>query len=253
MDINLKKAPQNVTIIEGFPGFGLVGTIATEYLLDHLDIEKIGSIWFEDMNPIVAVHDKKVVEPIGIFYHKKKNLVIVHALTNVAGVEWKLANIMNDLAKKLKAKEVISLECVGALGKGGNVSLDKKIDTKNVNGVGIKKSKAYYYSSRKNLAWEKTGIDPLNEGMVIGVTASLLLKLKSAPISCIFVETQSGLPDSRAAAEIIKVLDIYLGLKVDFKPLLKKAENFEGKIKGLMKNTQKVIKTKDNKELSYMG
>ncbi len=234
MDINLKKSPQGVTIIEGFPGFGLVGTIATEYLLDHLDVEKIGSIWFPDMNPVIAVHEKKVVEPIGIFYHKRKNLVIVHALTNVSGVEWKLANIMNDLAKKLKAKEVISLEGVGALGKGGA-------------------GKAYYYTSKKNLAWEKTGIEQLNEGMVIGVTASMLLKLKTAPISCIFVETQSGLPDSRAAAKVIEVLDSYLGLKIDSKPLIKKAEVFESKIKGVMKNTQKVIKTKDKKELSYMG
>jgi len=79
------------------------------------------------------------------------------------------------------------------------------------------------------------------------------LKLKSAPISCIFVETQSGLPDSRAAAEIIKVLDIYLGLKVDPKPLLKKAEAFEGKIKNLMQSSQKVVKSKDEKQLSYMG
>ena len=230
----MKKTPQNVTIIEGFPGFGLVGTISTEYLLDHLDVEKIGSIWFEDMNPIIAVHEKKVVEPIGIFYHRKKNLVIVHALTNVSGVEWKLARVVDQLAKKLKAKEVISLEGVGALGKGGA-------------------GKAYYYTSKKNVAWEKTGIEPLNEGMVIGVTASLLLKLKSAPISCIFVETQSGLPDSRAAAKVIEILDSYLGLKVDYKPLLRKAVGFETKIKGLMKNTQKVVKVKDKKELSYMG
>jgi len=80
-----------------------------------------------------------------------------------------------------------------------------------------------------------------------------LLKLKTAPISCIFVETQSGLPDSRAAAKVIEVLDSYLGLKIDSKPLIKKAEVFESKIKGVMKNTQKVIKTKDKKELSYMG
>jgi uncharacterized protein len=253
MEINLKKTPQNVTIIEGFPGFGLVGTISTEYLLDHLDAEKIGSIWFDGMNPIVAVHEKKVVEPIGIFYHKKKNLVIIHALTNVSGVEWKLAKIMDDLAKKLKAKEFISLEGVGALGKGGALNMNKKFSPKERGNLEAGGPKTYYYSSKKNLAWEKAGIPPLNEGMVIGVTASMLLKLKSSPISCIFVEAQSGLPDSRAAAEIIKVLDLYLGLKVDFKPLLKKAENFEGKIKGLMKNTQKVIKTKDNKELSYMG
>ena len=45
MKIELSKKPKNCTLIEGFPGFGLVGTIATEYLLEHLQTEKIGKIF----------------------------------------------------------------------------------------------------------------------------------------------------------------------------------------------------------------
>ena len=73
MKIELTKKPQGVTIIEGFPGFGLVGTISTEFLLDHLDTKKIGHIWFSEMNPMVAVHDKEIVDPLGIFYNKQYN------------------------------------------------------------------------------------------------------------------------------------------------------------------------------------
>ena len=193
MNIELTKKPQGVTIVEGFPGFGLVGTISTEFLLDHLDVEKIGHIWFSEMNPMIAVHDKKVIDPLGIFYNKKNNLIILHALTNVNGLEWKLAESINHIAKTLRAKEVISLEGVGALEKdstGKNNSL--------------KGGNTYFYSSKHKTQWEKTGISSLDEGIVMGVTASLLLKMKAAPISCVFVETSSGLPDSRAAAKIIE-------------------------------------------------
>ena len=65
MKIELYKKPKNVTIIEGFPGFGLVGTITTEFLIDHLKAEKIGRVFFQDLAPLIAVHEGKIVEPIG--------------------------------------------------------------------------------------------------------------------------------------------------------------------------------------------
>lgn len=235
MKIELSKKPQNVTILGGFPGFGLVGTITSEYLIDHLQAKKIGSVWFAEMNAMIAIHDSKVVEPFGIFYSKKYNLVIVHAITNVAGMEWKIAMAMQDLAKKLKAKEIVCIEGVG--GMPGKKSSGKH----------------FYYSNKNQKKWESIGVTNMSEGIVVGPTASMMLKLKSFPLSCIFAETASNLPDSRAAANTIKALDSYLGLKVDYKPLLKKAEIFEGKLKGILEGAKKVKIAKDKKDVSYMG
>jgi uncharacterized protein len=234
MKIDLKKKPQNVTIIGGFPGFGLVGTISSEYLIDHLDAEKIGSVWFSEMSPMIAIHESKIVEPFGIFYSKKYNLVILHAITNVAGVEWKIAKVVEELFKKFKAKEVICIEGVGGIAKRmeGNY---------------------YYYSNKNAEKWKKLGVKKLEEGVVVGPTASLMLKLDNVPMSCVFAETASKLPDSRAAALTIKALDAYLGLKVDYKPLLKKAEEFEEKLKKILEGTKKAKLSKDKKEVSYMG
>lgn len=70
MDFELTKKPKSPIIIEGFPGFGLVGTISTEFLVEHLGAEKIGKIDIEENPPMVAVHKGKVIDPIGIFYRK---------------------------------------------------------------------------------------------------------------------------------------------------------------------------------------
>jgi predicted ATP-grasp superfamily ATP-dependent carboligase len=48
-------------------------------------------------------------------------------------------------------------------------------------------------------------------------------------------------------------LDRHLGLKVDYKPLLSKAVQFEGKIKELLDKREKAVKFKERKELTYLG
>jgi len=236
LQVHLNKKPQGGTLIEGFPGFGLVGVIATEFLIEHLDAEKIGNVWSDKLQPTVAVHGSEVIDPIGIYYDAKTKIVIlhVHPFATLAGIEWRLADLIGKLAKDLRVKEVISLEGVGAFGKS-------------------KESSAYYYSKDKK-KWEKTGIKELKEGIIMGVTGALLLNLKETPLSCIFAETYSGLPDSRAAAKIIEVLDSYLGLKVDYKPLLKKAEELEGKVKEIMSQSKQATDLKEKKEeMNYVG
>jgi len=67
------------------------------------------------------------------------------------------------------------------------------------------------------------------------------------------VETHSQLPDSRAAAKVIETLDRYLKLDVDYKPLLQKAQEFEGKLKDIMQQSKMASTEKEKKELNYLG
>jgi len=236
MIVKLWKKPKNPIVIEGFPGFGLVGTIASEFLIDHLETEMIGKIIFEDMPPVVAIHENKLVEPLGIFYNKKYNIVILHAVTASTGFEWKLADALVDLAKQLDAKEVISLEGVGASGLKSA-------------------SNSFYYTNveKKKKPLETIGLKPLKEGIIMGVTGALMLKIDGRPMCCLFADTASNLPDSKAAARVIEALDKYLGLDVDTKPLLKQATQFEGKLKGILGSSQKAQELSDKKRLSYIN
>lgn len=239
MKIELEKKPKNAILIEGFPGFGLVGTIATEFLIEHLKARKIGRIVSDKISPMVAVHEEKVIDPLGIFYDPKTNIIILHALIGINGLEWELADSLDQMAKELKVKEIISIEGIGSQSLLMNEDL--------------KESRSYYYSAN-NKKWESAGSRPLKEGIVMGVTGALLLNIKDIPLSCLFAETHTNLPDSRAAAKIIEILDSYLGLKIDFKPLLKKAEDFETKLKVLLEKSKAAGKMKEQKdELNYLG
>ena len=229
MKIILKKNPKNPIIIEGFPSFGLVGTITTEFLLEHLKAELIGEFQYTELSPIAAIHKGKLVNPMAVWYVPSKNIVILHTILNVKGYEWEIAESIMDMAKKMNAKEMISLE---------GVATDDVSD----------EIKVYYYGNKK---LEECGALPVKESIIMGVSASLMIRHKK--LSCLFAAAHTQLPDSKAAAKLIEILDKYLGLKVDYHPLLKQAEEFENKIKTILKQSDKTLKDADKKSMSYLG
>jgi uncharacterized protein len=230
LKVVLKKVPKNPIIIEGFPGFGLVGTITTEFLLDHLKAELIGEFIYEELSPIVAIHSHKLVNPMAIWYVPGKNIVILHTILNIKGFEWEIARQIMDLAKRMNAKEIIGLEGVAT-------------DDPNPESV-----KAYYYGNEK---MKQCGAEPVKESIIMGVSAALMVRHKK--VNCLFAAAHSQLPDSKAAAKLIEILDKYLDLKVDYQPLLKQAELFETKIKNIMQQSNKTLMEADKKSMSYLG
>lgn len=235
MKLILKKKPKNVTIVEGFPGFGLIGTIAIEFLMEHLKTEKIGSIEMEEVPAMIAIHQNKVIEPVSIHYNKEYNIVFLHALNIGKDLGWKVADIVVELAEQLNAKEIISLEGVGSPHPD--------------------EGRVFFYTNgiSSGLAELNKIAHPLMEGIVVGVTGALLAKDLKMSLVAFFAEAHSNLPDSKAAAEIIKALDAYTGLNVDPKPLLKQAAVFEEKLKGIMGKTQDAEKIQEKKMLNYVG
>ncbi|MFC1648526.1 proteasome assembly chaperone family protein [Nanoarchaeota archaeon] len=227
INFNLNKEPKGVTIIEGFPGFGLVSTIAIEFLLEHLKAENIGEFLYDELSPMLAIHKGKLVKPMGIFYVKKYNLVILHTTLDVKGYEWEVSECIKKLAAKLKAKEIISLEGVQAVGD---------------------KPEAYTFNNHE---LQKAGAKPLQESVIVGVSAALMLDNKK--VSPLFAGAKSHLPDAEAAAKLIEVLDKYLGLEVDFEPLVQQAHEFEDKLKSIMKQSKDAEEEADRKRLNYLG
>jgi len=234
MEIQLFEKPKkNATIIEGFPGFGLVSTISTEFLIEHLNAKPIGRIVSKKISPLIAIHKGNIIEPVGVFYAEKENIVIVRAISPLKDLEWELTECIIKLFKDIKAKELISIEGISSDGKPPE-------------------PEAFYYTQNKKRAdkFHSIRVNKLDEGIIMGVTASLLTKMPETTF--IFSEAYADLPDSRAAAKIIEVLDNYLKLKLDYKPLLKKARSFESQIKEILTKGMQASKEKIKKE-SYFG
>lgn len=236
MEVILRSRPKRPTVIQGFPGIGMVGAIAAEFLVQHLKTKMIGKILIDKTPPLVAVHDGRLIEPFSIYYNEEYNLVIIHSIISTPGAEWQIADAIVALCNELKAKEIISLEGIGS-------SIEKN------------ESRIFYYTNSKKSegVLKKAKIDQLKEGIIMGQASALLVKADVTPVSCIFAETHTNLPDSKAAAEVIKALDAVLGLEIDYKPLLKIAREFEKKFKGILMQGEKTKDLVARKQMSYVG
>ncbi|MCX6710214.1 MAG: PAC2 family protein [Candidatus Woesearchaeota archaeon] len=229
----LTKKPKNAVVIEAFPGFGLVGTIAVEFLIEHLKTEHIGRISLKEEIPLVAIHEGKLVESMGVFYSKEYNIILIRSVNKITGQNFReLSEDFMKLEEELEVKEFVSLEGVNSPAAGGDVFFFCK-------------------EKEKEKDYESLGIKPLKEGIILGTTAALLTCLKS--ISGLFAETNSELPDSKASAELIKILDKRFSLKVDYQPLLDNAKKFENKLKQVIEKSRAATDEQEKKKLNYVG
>jgi uncharacterized protein len=77
--------------------------------------------------------------------------------------------------------------------------------------------------------------------MITGVTGVLLYEgvLKKQDVICLLSEAHSAFPDSRAAGNLLKKLDVMLPeIKIDPKPLYKEAEKIEDQIRKFMEQSK---------------
>ena len=245
MEIVLDKKPKSPIVISGFPGVGMVGAIAAEFLIQHLVTEKIGKVILDKSPALVAIHEGKLIEPFSVYYSKKHNIAVIHSILAVPGTEWQAAEALLKICASLKAKELISVEGVASSGTADGEAQDR----------GSSESKIFYYttSEAKGKALAKQKMESLKEGVIMGPTSAVLIKTTKLPVTCFFAQTYDQLPDSNAAAQVIRALDGYLGLKVDYKPLLKLAAKFEEKLRTIMSQSRQAEDLRDKKQMSYVG
>lgn len=229
MEIILTKKPKNARIVQGFPGYGLVGSICTEFMIEHLECELIGRVILDEGAPVVAIHNSKYVEPFGIYYNKQHNIIILHIINKGIGLEWLISDLIGEIVQQLTVKELITLE-----------------------GVASQDQDVYYFSEHpKNIKQLSAHAKELTEGVLMGVTAGLLVK-KPCPITCIFVGTHNDYPDSLGASKVLETLNAYLKLGIDPKPLEEKAKEFEEKLKNILSKSADA-EQKHKERLSYLG
>lgn len=234
MDIRIvSKKPkiQNSVIILGFPGVGLVGSIASKYLTQKLNAKQIGYIESPHLPPLCFIQEGDIYNPIRIYEVPKKGLIIISSEFPVP------ANLIHDLgeaiakwSKDAKASKIICLEGINSPEMAGEpevYAIDADIKAK-----------------------LPAGLKPLRTGYILGVSASVMLNCKAKNMNalCIMAESHTGYPDGLAAAALIKKLNKISSINVDTAPLTNEAKEFEDKIKELIVKARKFKEGDDRKD-----
>ena len=215
------------TIIVGVPEAGLVGTIASSYIVEQLKMQERGYVDSDFMPPVMVVHDSAVRYPVHIF--GRDNLIMVLSEVPLAGrLSLELAKEIAAWAKSQKASLVVGI--TGAPSREREESQGER-----------KSSVVGVANDQESVdALKKSGALPFEEGIISGFYASLLKycakNLQSGVV--LLAESLAQFPDPGAAESVIEVLNKLLSLKVETKALTEEAEAIRLKTRELMQQTQ---------------
>ncbi|MFH1506026.1 MAG: PAC2 family protein [archaeon] len=243
---------KNVILIEGLPGIGNVGKIATDLLVNDLKARKVVDIFSYSLPNSVFVNEKSLVElpKIEIFYKKWKNQDFLFLTGDVQPINeessYELAEKILDLVVKYGCKEIITLGGIGlpevpqkpkVYCTGNSLKLIKEFDKLGVN------TKVY-------------GV----VGPIIGISGLLLGLSEKRKIPAASLLTQTfGHPmyvGLKSAKETLKVLVKRYGFNISIGNLDKEIKNVEKELQeidALSQKHQTLNKLKRYKEMTYIG
>lgn len=214
---------KNPVLVLGFPGIGLVGSVAGSQMVDSLGMEFVGYVTSPTFAPLAAIHDYIPLPPVRIHYSSKYNVVLLLSEMSIpTSTISDLADKVFEFAHTIDASYVVSLGGISLKDEENAVYLvasDKKIS--------------------KNLLAKKL-VKPIKEGATTGVIGILLAKgaIEKFPIVSLLGEaTEEGL-DPKASSNVLRVLSQMLNISINTNMLDKEAKEVSRAVK------ESVIKSK---------
>lgn len=228
----LKKVElKNPILVEGFPGLGMVGSIATKYLVKKLNAKKIAFLYSPHFPYHVIVNNKGGARLLrGEFYFLKSensqnDLIFLTGDSQAQTIEgqFEVANSILDFVEKKKVKTIITIG-----GFRNEVEGDPKV-------VAVSTNPELFDCALKAKAVASEVGTPIvgTAGLLLG-----LAKFRKIDAICLLGETRGYLPDPKTAKSVIGVLQGILGLTVDLKDLDKEIERSK-EILGRMEDIEK--------------
>lgn len=216
---------KNPILIEGFPGIGLVGTIATGYIIKKLKMKLIGYIYCNRFPAVVSIHDYEPMPPARIYSHEGNDLLVVISEFVMPSITVPyVAEGLIEYAEKKNVRLVVSL---GSLAKEQTIQQDKIYAIANT-----KKHRA--------LLSKIDGIKQIKEGATSGVTAVMLsesVRFNLPVISLLAPSTKPDL-DLPAAINVLKALKKITGIEINLDELESDAIKVEESIKNIIENAK---------------
>ena len=215
-------------MIIGLPDVGLVGLIATSYLISELNLEEYAYMDSDLLPPVVVLHKGLPHAPLRMYGNEK----IIAVVSEMAVPAQSLHKVMREIVEWAQKKKVSRIVSVGG------IPLENRQT--------ISEPEVFAAASSRELLDQvsKNGLKTLNEGYMVGPQAlSMRYSVnKGVPAVAILAQSFYNYPDPQAAALAIKEFSKISDVKVDVSKLLEKGEEIRLKARDMMKRTQEEMK-----------
>ncbi|HOD86563.1 MAG TPA: proteasome assembly chaperone family protein [Methanoculleus sp.] len=221
------------TVLIGFPGSGLVGSIALQYLVEQMEFEQIGAITSKYFPPVALMAKGVISAPVRL-YEKDNLLTVVSDVPIHPAICYEVANGIMDWLTRFDIKEVVTI--------AGIITNEPE---KRVFGVATSPELLQRIE-------DKAIILPM--GSLSGVAASILTECKTRGIPGVGLLGETvNTPDPRAAAATIEVLNQIYDLNLDVEPLLEQAVEIEAAMAQIAEQVQKTEGQPRREQLPMYG
>ncbi|MEM0097454.1 MAG: PAC2 family protein [Conexivisphaerales archaeon] len=219
----LEPIPKGLIAIEGLPDIGLVGVIASSFLIDTFNLKPVAVIKSPLMPPVQVVHMGVIVEPIKVFGNDSI-LVISSEVPIPATLITSLATAIAEWLTEKRISMLISLN---------GYPSQKRIDQIEPHVVAVANNLSLIEMIKQK------NIEVLDDGFISGVFALLMSELAAKGTNAIALIAQAfeNYPDPGAAAASLKAVSGLINLKLDLKPLLDKADEMRLNMSNLVQQT----------------
>jgi len=236
-------------MVEGLPGVGNVGKLATEHLVAEIGAKKFARIYSKYFPPQVLVEENGIARLVSneLFYHKKRpgekhDLILLvgdyQGLTPEG--QFGLSSAMIEIAKRYHVSKILTL---GGFGVGhlveeprvlGAASDQKMVDELTAIGVTFTRGEP------------GSGI--------VGASGLLLAfgQLSGIPSACLMGETSGYFVDPASARALLRKLMAILDVQIDLAKLDEKASQID-KITSKLKELEQVEEKATSDDLRYIG
>lgn len=223
--VEKKSIPSETTMIIGLPDVGLVGLIATSYLVSELKLEEVAYMDSDLLPPVVVLHKGLPHAPLRI-YGNESLMAVVSELAVPAPALYKIMREIVDWGLGKKVKRILSM---------GGIPVENRQT--------IKEPEVFAAASNQEIVdtLNNSGLKILNEGYIVGAQALSMRYSVSKKIPAVALLAQSfyNYPDPQAAAMVLKEFSKVTDVTVDVSKLLEKGEEIRLKARDIMKRTQK--------------
>jgi uncharacterized protein len=255
---NKTKLKNNSPIlIAGFPGPGFVGSIATSYIIDKLNMQQIACVESQFISPGVIYIGGRLRHPFRLYANVHHNVcvlvceapVLIHGIYSLLDtvIRWSIKN---------RVKEVLVLEGIPVQGlpnsdrepimlsgneEDENVTSTRVIDNNNEN-IG---SNMIQFQDQKADTSNKITNGKTNEhtAFIGGISGGLLSSCLSNGIQCtaVLIPAPSGIPDPEGAAIMIEAISKITDnedLKIDVKKLRDEGASLKLRMQEIIRSVQ---------------
>ena len=212
--------------IAGFTTAGMVGVIAASHIIRTLRLNQLGTVLNADFPAVALIQDEIPKHPVRVYQG------------NGIGVFTSEIKFQ-DKQDIMFASTVLEWYTKGGFDKliiiDGVTSNDQQLEQGELYGVGSSKS------AREDL--KRAGIEPIQQGIVAGITGFLLGEgdRLGIDVTALLAEASPMYPDARAAAIAIEAVSDLTGLEIPLGDLLENAREIENSVRDVFENTATML------------